>query len=53
MWIGIIALGYAICVFLLIRFLKTVHQWDDEIEMMENRIRYPHRRRVVHYRSAR
>ena len=34
MWIGIIILGYFVSVFLLIRFLQSVHTWDDEIEVM-------------------
>ena len=35
MWIGIIILGYFIGFLLLIRFLQAVHNWDDEIEIME------------------
>jgi len=51
MWIGIILLGYLFGVFLLIRFLQAVHQWDDEIEEMENQAQFP-KHKPVHFRPA-
>jgi hypothetical protein len=36
MW-TIIILGYFVGVFLLIRFFKAVHNWDDEIKAMEGK----------------
>jgi hypothetical protein len=35
MWLGIILLGYCLGVWLLLRFMQAVHNWDDEIEAME------------------
>jgi len=52
MWIGIIILGYFMGVLLLIRFLQTVHHWDDEIEAMENQPRTANKKSVVDYRPA-
>ena len=52
MWLGIIILGYFTGVFLLIRFLQAVHQWDDEIEAMEIQSRNITKKNLIHYRSA-
>ena len=52
MWIGIIMLGYALSLFLLVRFLQAVHHWDSEIEEMENQEGYTSTKSVVHYRRA-
>ncbi len=45
MWIGIVVVGYAIGMTLLIRFFQTVHRWDDEIEALENRSKHTRKRR--------
>jgi hypothetical protein len=37
--IGIVLLGYFIGIWLLIRFFQAVHQWDDQIEAMDNKKR--------------
>ena len=37
MWIGIILLAYCVGTGLLIRFFQSVHQWDNQIEIMENK----------------
>jgi hypothetical protein len=36
MWIGLAIIGYISGVFLLIRFFQAVHQWDEDIEQLEN-----------------
>jgi hypothetical protein len=48
----IIVLSYFIGVFLLVRFLQSIHHWDEEIEAMENQRRCINRKRIVHFRSA-
>jgi hypothetical protein len=52
MWIAILILGYLVGVFLLIRFLQTVHCWDDEIEAMENQAMQVNKESGVHFRPA-
>jgi hypothetical protein len=52
MLIGIIIISYCIGVFLLVRFLQSIHHWDEEIEAIENQARYTNRKKVVHYRLA-
>jgi hypothetical protein len=52
MWIGIIILAYFVGVLLLVRFLQTVHQWDDEIEAMECQSKNAEKNSVIQYRSA-
>jgi Ca2+/Na+ antiporter len=52
MWLGIIILAYVIGLLLFIRFMQTVHQWDDEIEAMENESSNTEKSHAMRYRSA-
>jgi hypothetical protein len=52
MWVGIAVLTYVVGVVLLIRFFQSVHQWDEEIESMENQPKHARRKKSVQYRPA-
>jgi hypothetical protein len=52
MWLGIAVLMYVVGVILLIRFFQTVHQWDEEIESMENQPKRTRKRKTIQYRPA-